>query len=136
MRSETLHQCLPVVAGLPAAGMQLDGGVEVLGDRLGRDAADLHERFASDDGGGPAPEHAVVPVLAGQDHLEEHALVVAPGLEVLERVVVAEVVRGLDHRHPAVVEVAHRRVEDVRLGHVVGVQHQEELGLDDVRARG
>ena len=130
MRGEALHQGLAVVAGLPAAAVQLDRRVEVLGDGLGGDAADLDERVAPDDRGGPAPEDAVVAVLAGQDDLEEHALVVTPGLEVLERVVIAEVVGGLDHRHLGVVEIAHRGVEDVGLGHVVGIEHEEQLGVD------
>jgi PIN domain nuclease of toxin-antitoxin system len=85
------------------------------------------EGFAPDDRGGPAPEDTVVAVLTGQDHVEEHALVVATGLEVLERVVIAEVVRSLDHGHLGIVEVAHRRVQDVGLRHVVGVEHEQDL---------
>ena len=92
MRSETLHQRLGVIAGLPTAAVQLDGRVEVFGDGVGRHPSDLHQRVTPDDRGGPAPEHTVVAVLAGQDHVEEHALVVTASLEVLERVVIAEVV--------------------------------------------
>ena len=66
-------------------------------------------------------------VLARHDHLEEHALVVPTGLEVLERVVIAEVVRRLDQRHRGIVEIAHGGVEDVGLGDVVGVEDQQQL---------
>ena len=77
--------------------------------------------------GRAAPEGPVVAVLAGHDHLEEHALVVAAGLEVLEGVVVAEVMGCLDQRHRRVVEVADGGVEDVGLGDVVGVEDQDQL---------
>ena len=43
---------------------------------------------------------------------------------------VAEVMGGLDHRDPRVVEIAHRGIEDVRLGNMVGVEHEEQLGID------
>ena len=130
MRSETLDQRLPVVAGLPAAAVQLDGGVEVLGDSLGGDPPDFHKGRPPDHRCGPTPEHTVVAILAGQDHLEEHALVVASGLEMLERVVIAEVVRGLHHGHGGVAEVAHRGVEYVGLWDMVGIEDQEQLGID------
>ena len=130
MRSETLDQRLPVVAGLPAAAVQLDGGVEVLCDGLGRDPPDFDKGCPPDHRCGPTPEHTVVAILAGQDHLEEHALVVASGLEMLERVVIAEVVRGLHHGHGGVVEVAHCGVEYVGLWDMVGIEDQEQLGID------
>ena len=39
MRCQTLHQRLVVIAGVPPLAVESDGGVEVLGDRLGGDAA-------------------------------------------------------------------------------------------------
>ena len=42
---------------------------------------------------------------------------------------VEEVVRGLDHRHALVVEVADQRVERVGHRHVVGVEHQHQVAL-------
>ena len=118
---------LVVVAGVPALAVEPDGGVEVLGHRLGGDPADPLQRLAADDGGGPAPEGPVVAVLARHDHLEEHALIVAARLEMLERVVVAEVVGRLDQRHRRIVEVADGGVEDVGLRDVVGVEDQDQL---------
>ena len=125
VRSETLHQRLPVVAGRPAVRVHLDGGVEVLGDGLRRHPPNFREGCPPNDCSRPAPEHAVVAVLARQDDFEEHALVVATGLEVLERIMVAKVVRGLDHGHLGVVEVAHRCVQDVRLWDVIGIEDEE-----------
>jgi hypothetical protein len=124
---QSLDQCLVVVAGVPALAVQPDGGVEVLGHRLGGDPADPFQGLAADDGGGTTPEGPVVAVLARHDHLEEHALIVAARLEVLEGVVVAEVVRCLDQRHRGIVEVADRGVEDVGLGDVVGVEDEDQL---------
>ena len=125
--SQPLDQRLVVVAGVPALSVQPDGGVEVLGHRLCGDPTDPFQGLAADDGGGTAPEGPVVTVLARHDHLEEHALIVAAGLEVLERVLVAEVVGRLDQRHRVVLEVADRGVEDVGLRDVVGVEDEDQL---------
>jgi len=68
-----------------------------------------------------------VAVLAGADHPVEERLLVAADDVVLDRVVVEEVVRGLHHGHPLVVEVADERVERVGHRHVVGVEHQDQV---------
>ena len=103
--------------------------MEVLGDRLGGDAADLEQRVAADQRRRAAPVGGAVAVLAGADDAVEERLLVAADDVVLDRVVVEEVVRGLHQRHPLVVEVADQRVERVRHRHVVGVEHQHQLAL-------
>ena len=118
-----------MVAAAPAVAQEADRRVEVLGDRLGRDAADREQRVAVDQRRRAAPVGGAVAVLAGTDDAVEERLLVAADDVVLDRVVVEEVVRGLDHRHPLVVEVADQGVERVRHRHVVGVEHQDQLAL-------
>jgi hypothetical protein len=52
---------------------------------------------------------------------------------VLERLQVVEVLRGLDQRHLRVVEVSEGVDQEVRSGHVVGVQHRHNVRLDDLQ---
>ena len=122
-----------MVPRLPAPTVHLDGGVEVLGDGLGGHTPHLRQGVAPDDSSRAAPEDTVVAILAGQDDLEEHALVMSSRLEVLERVLVAEVLRCLDQRHLGIVEVAHGGIQDVGLGHVVGVEYQEQVAVGTMR---
>ena len=68
-------------------------------------------------------------VLAGADDAVEERLLVAADDVVLDRVVVEEVVRGLDQGHALVVEVADQSVERVGHRHVVGVEHQHQVAL-------
>ena len=127
MRRAPLHDDALVVVGAPAGAVELDRRVEVLGDRLGRDAADLQQRGAPDQRAGAAPEGGVVAVLAGADRGEEDRLLVAPEVVVLDGVVVGEVVRALHERDARIVEVADERLERVGQRHVVGVEHEHEL---------
>ncbi len=103
--------------------------MEVLGDRLGGDAADLEQRLAANQRRGAAPVGGAVAVLAGTDDAVEERLLVAADHVVLDRVVVEEVVRALHQRHALVVEVTDHRVERVGHRHVVGVEHQHQLSV-------
>lgn len=132
MRCQALHESLSVVARLPSPPVQLDGGVEVFGNRLGGHSSHLQERLPADDRCRTTPEDTIVAVLARQDDLEEHALVVPARLEVLKRVVVGEIVRRLNDGHLGIVEVTDRRSEDVRLRDVVGVEDQQQLAVQDL----
>ena len=87
------------------------------------------QRVAVDQRRRAAPVGGPVAVLAGADDAVEERLLVAADRVVLGRVVVEEVVRGLDQRHPLVVEVADQGVERVRHRHVVGVEHQHQVAL-------
>ena len=49
----------------------------------------------------------------------------------LERLDVIEVLRGLDERNLRIVKVAQRIHQEVRTGHVIGIQHSHELGIND-----
>ena len=118
-----------MVAAAPAVAQQPDRRVEVLGNRLGGDAADLEQGVAVDQRRRAAPVDAAVAVLAGADDAVEERLLVAADGVVLGGVVVEEVVRRLDHRHPLVVEVADQGVERVGHRHVVGVEHQHQVAL-------
>ena len=118
-----------MVAAAPAIAQQPDRGVEVLGDRLGGDAADLEQRVAVDQRRRAAPVGGAVAVLAGADDAVEERLLVAADRVVLGRVVVEEVVRGLDHGHALVVEVADQGVERVGHRHVVGIEDEDQVAL-------
>ena len=74
-----------------------------------------------------APVGGAVAVLAGADDAVEERLLVAADRVVLGRVVIEEVVRGLDDGHPLVVEVADQRVERVRHRDVVGVEDEDQI---------
>jgi hypothetical protein len=112
-----------------------DRRVEVLGDRLGGDAADLDQRLAADQCRRAAPVGGAVAVLAGADDAVEERLLVAADDVVLDRVVVEEVVRGLHQGHALVVEVADHRVERVGHWHVVGIEHQHQLAPGALQRR-
>ena len=135
-RSQPLNEDLVVVVGLPPRLVHLDGRVEVLGDRLGRHPADLDESFPTQDRSRTAPVGAVVPILAGADHLEEHALLMAADLVVLHRVLVVEIVRALDERDRLVVEIADGGVEGIGKGHVVSIEAEDQLPVRQAERRG
>jgi hypothetical protein len=129
VRREALHEHLVVVSRGPSAPLHADRRVEVLGDRLRRDAADPQQRVAADHGSRAAPEGRAVAILAGADRVVEERLLVAPDGVVLDGVLVGEVVRALDEADLGILEVADERVE--RVGHrdVVGVEHQHEVAM-------
>ncbi|MEX0972999.1 MAG: hypothetical protein WDZ46_07045 [Solirubrobacterales bacterium] len=129
VRGEALDEDLVVVAAGPAVALHADRRVEVLGDRLGRDAADLEQGTAPQHGRRAAPVGGSVAILAGADDAVEERLLVAPDDVVLDRVVVEEVVRALHQGDFLVVEVADQGVERVGHRHVVGVEHQDQLAV-------
>ena len=69
---------LVVVPRLPALAVQPDRGVDVLGDGLDRQAADLAEGVHADDGAGAAPEGRVPAVPAGLQRPVEQLLLAEP----------------------------------------------------------
>ena len=145
-RGQATSEDLVVIHRLPAATMEPDRGVDVLGDRVGGDQTDFAQRGDPDDRAGPAPERAAPAVLAGlQDAIEEGLLVeplraCAVGIGqragrasalVFEGLVVVEVLGGLDQGDPRIVEVAEGVHQEVRRRDVVGVEDTDDVGVDD-----
>ena len=123
----------PTSADLRACRMACAGGGQRAADALlgfldVAHQAQLHERFAAQDGVGAAEEGSVPAVLALLDGAVEQRRLAAQGVVGRD---VAEVLRGLDQRHLVVVEVAQRLVQDVRLGDLVRVEDQQELAVGD-----
>ncbi len=114
--------------------METDRRVDILGDRLGRDPADIAERRHPDDPAGSAPERRAPAVLAGlKNPVEERLLVealVAIARGVFERLGVVEILRRLDESDGRIVEVAERPYEKLGRRDVVGVEDCHEVGLD------
>ena len=69
-------QHLVVIDSLPSGPVHPDRRVDILGDRVGRDAADVAQRRHPDDRARPAPEGSTPAVLAGLDHPIEQCLLV------------------------------------------------------------
>jgi len=144
-RGQAAGEDLVVIDRLPAATMQPDRGVDVLGDRVGGDQSDSAQCGDPNDRPGPAPERAAPAVLAGlQDAVEEGLLVEAfragtvgigqrPGRAtalVFEGLEVVEVLRRLDQGDPRIVEVAEGVHQEVRRRDVIGVEDPDEVGVD------
>lgn len=61
------------------------------------------------------------------DDVEEHRLVVVVVLHVLDGVTVVELVRRLHVGETVVLEMADDRLQRLRLGHVIGVEDEDQL---------
>ncbi len=113
----------------PAAIQQTDGREQVFGDRVGGDTVDRPERPRPQHGRCPAPERRVPTILAGlEDPVEQPFF--GEGTDVLERIEVVEVLRGLDDRDPRIIEVRDRGREELRRWHVIGIEDGDQVGLD------
>ena len=135
-RSQPAGQHLVVVDRPPAATVQLQCGVDVLGQGLGCHSADLAQRHHPQQRAGTAPEGGVPAVPSGGERSVEQLLLhvssAAAPAYVLETVQVVEVLRGLDQGQPGVGEVRQRRGEEVPAGDVVGVQDGDDLDVEQV----
>ena len=123
-----------MVCGPPAATVESDGRVDVLGDRVGRDAANVAQGSHSENRAGPAPERRAPAVLAGLEHAIEEGLLVEARLAlarcVLEGVGVVELLGRLDEGEPLILEIAERPHEELVRRDVVGVEDRDEVGVD------
>lgn len=129
VRGEPLDQVLVVVQQAVAGLLQQQRGLEVLGRGDRGDASHLPQRAQPDDRRGSAPEDRAEPVAAGQQHVEEQRLLVPARLVVHDRVVVAERVGRLHEGHAIIGEIAGHGLQDVRRGHMVGVEHEQQVAL-------
>ena len=120
------------IEAVPAAGMQLAGGLRILGDRGGGEPAHGFQGLAPDQRRRAAEEGAVPEVEPALDrgvehldlarHLPEHAQIV------LDRVGIAEEVRRLDQEQALVAEeVGNRVLQDVLGRDVVGVEDEDQV---------
>jgi hypothetical protein len=99
--------------------VQDDRELEVLGERVLREAADALERLAAEEDVGAAAEDGVEPVLAARDRPEEERLLRPGRGRDAAGLAVGVVLRRLDERDPGVLHVAERRLEEAGVGDVV-----------------
>src|SRR3990170_3333745 len=111
--------------------MELQAGMEVLGEGLGADPANFLEGAAAEDSPRARPEGRIIAVPAGHYPFEEEVLLIGKDpLEeevVLEGVGVIEMLLGLDKGHPGVAEKAHRLPEEALHRGMVGVKDDHQL---------
>src|SRR5256714_5083541 len=129
---ESVSQGLAVINRLPASAVEYDRCLHVLGDRLGRESADLFESRAPKHAAAAAEKRRVPAVLPRLKEREEDPILFpqAPALfvhDVSERIGIVEVLRRLNERDSRVAEVAKQTVEDVRQRDVVRVELENEL---------
>jgi len=122
------------VGAVPAAAVQLQRGVRVLGHRLGGDAADLLQGGAAQHGAGAAEEGGVPVVVAVLDQAVEHVALrrhAGAGGEVpLERVGRVEMVRRLHQGDVGLLDQpAHRELQEGAGRDVVAVEDGDELAV-------
>src|SRR5947207_8738282 len=116
--------------------MENDRRFHILGDRFGREAADLVERLPAQYTTASAKKRRVPAVLPRLKKREENAVFFPEASplfihDVSERVGVVEVLGRLDEGHFGVFEVAEEPVQDIGEGHMVGVELENELPLRD-----
>ncbi len=119
------------VAGAPPPGAELQAGVQVLREGLGRESPQLLEGRPPEQPSGARKEGAPGGVPAGLDGPEEQVLLVAylPLKEkgLLKDVRVVEVMRALHEGHPGLLEEAHQVPEECPYGHMVYIQDGHQL---------
>ncbi len=135
---QATSQHLVVIDGPPAGAMESNGGVDVLGDGVGRSAAHRAERLGPHQCAGAAPEGGIPSVLAGlEEPIEERLLMewltVGDPASVLEAGDVVEVLRRLDERDALVGEVAERGAQEVGSRDMVGIEEGQDLGVDHAK---
>ncbi len=108
--------------------------VDVLGRRAGGESADRVERGPPEDGAASAKERRIEPVLRRLDVLVEHRLLVPqrPERQLPELDAALEVVEDLGRLHKRqlrVREKAQRALDEPRLGNVIAIEEDDELGV-------
>src|ERR671918_1788585 len=112
---------------MPAALVERDRKLEVLGDRVRREATGLFERLTAEDHVRAAAEHGSPAVLAAGDRAEEQRLLM-PGSPWDAGLVAIGVVLGCLHEGESVVvlEVAEGRLQELRGQDVIAVDDRDE----------
>jgi hypothetical protein len=109
---------------------ELESRQHVLGDRLGRHAAGCDESFDPEHRRSAAAERRAPSVLAGEQRVEEEALLVRPMSRnqqiALDRVRIEEMLRRLDDADVALTEEAERAIENCAVGDKVRIEQQNE----------
>ncbi len=118
----------------PALTVDAYAGVQVLGDGLNGEAADLLQGFTAEHGGTAGEARAVEAVPALLDQPEEHiaffpVTFLVGVVACLEGVEVVKGVRGLHEGQLLVREVANHAGDEVLLRHVVSVEDDHELAV-------
>ncbi len=112
-RLQAGDQRLVDIDAVPAAGMQLQRGLAILGDADAAEAAGVVERLAAEHRGRAAEEGGVPLVQPALDDAVEHLVLRRHALEgpevALQRVGIEEEVRGLDEEQPRVLGEDSRR---------------------------
>ena len=131
LRRETHREALVQVTGLVALVEHGEGREQILGDRIVGEAADHVEGRAAGDRAGAAAE-AHVPGIAARGHLvEEQPLLVGPDLferEVrLDRILVEEVLRGLNDADRRIGEEGQRAAQEVAVGNEIRIEDCDEI---------
>ena len=135
LRCQAGREILIDVDRLPAAAMQQDRGVQILGDRRCREPTDLLQGSPAEHGARSTVEARVVDVPPRLDDVVEHVLfvrdVLADVQAILEQVGVVEVVRRLDLGHLRVAEESHGFQQECPHRYMVGVEgdHQIRRGV-------
>ncbi len=128
--AEPMGQHFGHVRRPPSPLVQVDGELEVLGERPLREATDRLERVAAEHDVRAAAEHRVVGLLPAGDRAEEQRLLPPRGgrQRVRPRRVVAVhvVLRGLHEGDLRVGEAGQRSLQERGLGHVIAVEHDDE----------
>ncbi len=122
------------IGAVPAASLQLERGVGVLGHRLAGEAVGFVQRLAADHRAGAAEEGRVPEVVAGLNHAVEQRALVG---HVLHRAQVPlhgigriEVVRGLQQGQARIgLEPAHRHLQEGPGRDVVGVEDADQFAV-------
>ena len=132
-RRQALRQLLVQVDGAVAGPAHRQRGQQILGDRGGGHAADRLQRRAAHHRARTAAERHAPGVAAGRHLIEEQPLLVRQvvgDLQVqLHRVLVEEVLRGLDDAHIRRLEQPGGARQEGPVRHEVGVEHRHQIAV-------
>ncbi|MDX6615996.1 MAG: hypothetical protein QOD60_1087 [Solirubrobacterales bacterium] len=129
--AEAAGQDLRHVGAAPAALVEPNRELEVLGQRVLGKAAHLLERLATEDDVGSAAERRPDPVLAAADRPEEEALLRGRGRRDRARAGVCVVLRRLHVSDEVLLEVADGALEEVRVGYMIAVENGDDRRIGD-----
>ena len=131
-RSEPIGQRLVQIGCEKALLLEPQAQEIVLGHRIRRKAADLHQRRHPDDRRRAAAECGGPRVLGGEHDVEEEALLVGPEFgraEIdLNGVGIDEMLRRLHDANPGIAKQRHGAFQELRGGHEIGVEDRDEFG--------
>ena len=132
VRLQAGDQRLVDIDALPAAGMELERGLAILGDADAAEAVGFLQGLAPEHGGRAAEEGGIPLVEAALDDAVEHLVLGRHGLEraeiALERVGIDEEVRRLDQEQALVLgEVPDRLGEEAAGRGVVGIEDGDQI---------